>query len=474
MKKYILLSLALSCFVTTAQAQNTNLSDAVRQGIRQSMEQTRNANWNEAFAICRQLDALLHNDTQTSKDPHYALHYLVAKERLRMYNRIRKPESGKQQLDIMQTYAVQSKIDTLQTDYWYAKAQYHQLFGQTAQSLESYKQWFARKVSGQSTDAIEQSYRNILDQAKQEANPALASSMQILYNHWKDSIRTAKDAATLHTLKQQYSESQQSLKEKEVKISTNKILIGLLGSVAAILAVAVIFLIFSLLRFIVKNKSLRRSLELANDNNNLKSQYINHISEQVEPTLADIRTKAADATTRENIDALLTLFNDVQTYIGLEETRDEMYPTEQINVCDFCKKLMEEAKVWFKPEVESVIKVPRVFIHTNAEALGRIIRHLLKNAAAHTQTGKITVEFKKRSAHTGQFLITDTGCGIAQALRPSLFKPFKAVEDLRKGDKLGLPICSLIAYKLNGELHIDNDFKKGTRFILELHAKLQA
>lgn len=40
---------------------------------------------------------------------------------------------------------------------------------------------------------------------------------------------------------------------------------------------------------------------------------------------------------------------------------------------------------------------------------------------------------------------------------------------LTQGNGLGLPTCSLIAYKLNGTLTLDTDYKKGTRFILELH-----
>lgn len=34
---------------------------------------------------------------------------------------------------------------------------------------------------------------------------------------------------------------------------------------------------------------------------------------------------------------------------------------------------------------------------------------------------------------------------------------------------LGLPICSLIAAKMNGSLTLDIGYTKGTRFILELH-----
>ena len=41
---------------------------------------------------------------------------------------------------------------------------------------------------------------------------------------------------------------------------------------------------------------------------------------------------------------------------------------------------------------------------------------------------------------------------------------------INPGDGLGLPICSLIATKMNGSLTLDSSYNKGARFVLELHA----
>lgn len=68
-----------------------------------------------------------------------------------------------------------------------------------------------------------------------------------------------------------------------------------------------------------------------------------------------------------------------------------------------------------------------------------------------------------------KYILTDTGTGIPVEAREKLFKPFAEIRDLTQGNGLGLPTCSLIAYKLNGTLTLDTDYKKGTRFILELH-----
>ena len=106
----------------------------------------------------------------------------------------------------------------------------------------------------------------------------------------------------------------------------------------------------------------------------------------------------------------------------------------------------------------------------NAGMAGHILQHLLENAAIYTPAnGKITLEYKKRGAHTHQFIVSDTGCGIAEDKRRSLFKPFAEVKDLTEGDGLGLPICALMATRMNGTLSLDESYTKGARFILELH-----
>ena len=160
----------------------------------------------------------------------------------------------------------------------------------------------------------------------------------------------------------------------------------------------------------------------------------------------------------------------IQAYMELESTREERYEMKDMNIQALCENIMAKAKVSFKPEVVASLNVPRVNVRTNAEALENVLLYLLDNAALHTESGKITLEFKKRSAHSGQFIVTDTGSGIPEEKRASLFKPFAEVQDLTKGDGLGLPTCALMAYKLNGALRLDEDYKKGTRFVLELHS----
>jgi signal transduction histidine kinase len=144
---------------------------------------------------------------------------------------------------------------------------------------------------------------------------------------------------------------------------------------------------------------------------------------------------------------------------------------KEINISSFCEKVMEKVKDRLKADVTPIINAPKLSVKTNPEQLERILLHLLSNAAEYTpEGGKIWLDFKKRGAHTHQIVVTDTGCGIPAEAQQNLFKPFTEVRDLTKGDGLGLPICALIAGKLNGSLTLDTSYNKGSRFILELHA----
>jgi signal transduction histidine kinase len=123
-----------------------------------------------------------------------------------------------------------------------------------------------------------------------------------------------------------------------------------------------------------------------------------------------------------------------------------------------------------KPNVNLTVNAPKTAININKEYVSHIITHLLGNAAIYTpKGGNIWLDVKKRSPHTYQFLITNTGSVIPQEKREDVFKPFLEIKDLTEGDGLGLPICKQMALKMNAELDIDPAFSKGTRFVLNLH-----
>ena len=464
--KKLLFILTFACSLMAMQAQNANLKKTVEDGIKTSIQQTENREWKEAFATCREMDALIATEEQKTKKAAPELHFLVSKERLRMYMRLNKPEQCKEQLEKLEDYAQKAKSAEVNEDLLMTKAGYYQKFGMNDKSLQCYKALVQQRSAGKDEKGVAQCYQDMLAQAKSGKNASLTRALERLYTNWQDSIKAVRAAQELKSLQDEFTASQNTLAEKESKISTQKGVIVFLCILAAALAGGLLFFIGIMVKNIRQIKKLKKSLNIANDNNDLKSKFINNIGLQIAPSLDAIEA----GNIKKHVQALKDLMAHIQSYMELEKTREERYEMKDMNISNLCESIMNKAKETFKPEVAASLNVPRVSVRTNAEALENILLYLLGNAALHTETGKISLEFKKRSAHSGQFIVTDTGTGIPEEKFATLFKPFAEIQDLTKGDGLGLPTCALIAYKLNGTLRLDEEYKKGTRFILELHS----
>ena len=296
---------------------------------------------------------------------------------------------------------------------------------------------------------------------------------------WTDSVKALTAQDELNVLKRKYDESQLTIQEKDDSLSAKQYIIIGLCVLAVILVAGLAILAVILLRFIANNRKLKKSVKIANEHNELKTKFIQNISSQMEPTLNTLATSAEElsqkapqeaAQMQGQVAALKKFSDDIQELSSLENSLTEFYELSEINVGTFCENVMDKVKEYIKQDVTSSVNAPKLQVKTNKEQLERILLYLLKNAAFYTDQGRISLEFKKRGAHTHQFIVTDTGTGIPAEQQENLFKPFTQVKDLTTGDGLGLPICSLIATKMNGSLTLDTSYTKGCRFILELHA----
>ena len=134
MKKALFI-LSFACCLTAMQAQNASLKKSVEDGIKTSIQQTENREWKEAFATCRALDGMIALEEQKSKKAAPELHYLVSKERLRMYLRLNNAEQSKLQIEKLEGFAERAQQDELTEDLLMTKAGYYQKFGMNDKSL---------------------------------------------------------------------------------------------------------------------------------------------------------------------------------------------------------------------------------------------------------------------------------------------------------------------------------------------------
>jgi signal transduction histidine kinase len=97
----------------------------------------------------------------------------------------------------------------------------------------------------------------------------------------------------------------------------------------------------------------------------------------------------------------------------------------------------------------------------------RTLRELLFNAAKYSDGQHITVRITETTSSV-HFTVEDIGPGILLDSQELIFKPFIKVDDLSEGLGLGLPLARRHALSLGGDLHYDENYHDGCRFILEV------
>ena len=420
--------------------------------------------WKEAFDLLRRADETINAGKQSAAEK-AASHYLVTKERVQMYIKLRKSESAKDQLNTLEALASQSNDDNVKNDLLYTKAIYYYTFGMNAQGNAVFKEMADKLTASKNYDKVDEVYQTLIANGRKSNNANLVAQSYSNYIAWKDSTDAMKHADEISALKQQIADNEAAISEKDSSLTTRQVIIIGLCILAAALAAALVIGGIVLLRFIFLTRKQKKVIKLANESNALKAKFISNISAQLEPTFKKLDSRQPE------VKALLDFSNHIQTLSELENTPDDAIQLEDTQVQPFCEGLMDGIRDKVKSKVNLTVNAQKMSAPLYKEYVTHILKHLLENAAEFTpEGGNIHLEFKKRGPHSYQFLVSDTGCGIAEERREDVFKPFLEIHDLTEGDGLGLPICKQMALKMKGDLEIDPQFTKGTRFILDLHS----
>lgn len=445
----------------TQYGADSSYSQAVDAGVKVAELYHRENYYKEAFEQLGKVDKML-TDHQKSNPGNVKLMYYPAKERMSIYLKLKNGAKASEWLRRMKSIASTSGDGALNNDLLYNEANYNYAFGNTAAGDAAMNKLIAQYESEKDYNKADECFKQLIEQATRSKNAQLVNRSYARYNRWNDSISKVRAADELNLVKAKLEEADKTIGEKESSLTVKKGIIITLIIVICALAALLIFGAIMLLRQIAVSRKAKKSLAIANEHNKLKAQFIHNISEQMAPTL-DTLDQSLPAVT-----ALKEFSGHIQELSDLENSLDDRYESEDVNLTKFSDALVQKVTPELKPGVTLSVNVPKMSARFNPQAVDRILSHLLNNAAIYTEAGKITLEFKKRGARTMQFIVSDTGCGLPEDKIDTIFKPFTEIRDLADGDGLGLPICSLIAEKMNGTLSIDREFKSGTRFILEI------
>lgn len=420
--------------------------------------------YKEAFEALSRAEAALNAAESAGGKAMPALHYPIARERQRMYIKLKNSERAADQLSRMQEWATAAADRNIDIDLLSASAQQYYAFGQTDKGDAAVNKLIALYLADRDYDKADECYKGLIDMATRSNNARLVGRTYEKYLAWNDSIAAVRAAEKYAALNADYEAAQQTIADRDSSLTARTAMIVGLCVLAGALAVALIIAVGALLKARVTVRRQKREIADALRREEIKNGFVTNISRQMAPAIDTL-----DAS-RPEVKALRDFIAHIQTLTALETHRTERLETAPVNMASFCESVAAEVEPMLRQGVKLTVNAPKMPAPVAEEELREVLLHLLRNAAEHTPAdGKITLDFKKRGPHNIQFIVTDSGEGVPEEIREDLFMPFARIHDLRQGDGLGLPTAALRVERMNGTLTLDTSFRQGARFVIELH-----
>lgn len=250
------------------------------------------------------------------------------------------------------------------------------------------------------------------------------------------------------------------------------------------------------LKSLLKEKVKERTKELEESQEkllrmyNIKSEFVNTISHELRTPLTVIREGigiVVDGTAGSlnpnqkrfldaamyNIDRLSRLIDDVLDLSKLESGKMKfiivMGNLNELlsNVIKSYEPLINKKGLKLYEDLSPSLPLTKF----DTDRITQVLYNLITNAIKFTEKGSISVRSRKRDGKV-EVSIEDTGRGIDAKDMPRMFQKFEQVnpEDgsKSKGTGLGLAITKQIIEQLGGEIRIESELGKGSRFIFTL------
>jgi PAS domain S-box-containing protein len=235
--------------------------------------------------------------------------------------------------------------------------------------------------------------------------------------------------------------------------------------------------------------AIRIARDKAEASDRLKTSFLNNISHEVRTPLngilgfADLIIKN-DLTEEEKEEALSMVYESshrlletITNYMDrsllvsgqMTVTRTRFSPESCLK--DLFKKFETECSL---KKIDLILDMPFspdiIEIYSDPEHFRKILNHLLNNAIKFTEEGKIQFGYTK-SENVIEFYVLDTGIGIGQESIKMIFEQFTKEEIKTRpseGSGLGLSISKDLVGLLGGELRVESEKGKGSRFSFTL------
>jgi len=104
----------------------------------------------------------------------------------------------------------------------------------------------------------------------------------------------------------------------------------------------------------------------------------------------------------------------------------------------------------------------------DAPMIEQVIMNLVLNAVQSLQKGGYVSLETHKHEDVCEIVVEDNGCGIASNVRPHIFDPFFTTKGTGEGTGLGLSVSLGIVQRHGGEMLVESEEGKGTRFAVRL------
>ena len=238
----------------------------------------------------------------------------------------------------------------------------------------------------------------------------------------------------------------------------------------------------------LRNEELERATRLAEEADRQKAVFIQNVSHQICTPLniimgfAQVLSDAGpEGLSDEEMKSITDMMNHNSKHLNrmllmLFDSSDTGLAEElsaHKHEMVLCNQMAKNA-IWFTEThypgllVNFQTDVPDNFcIKGNHLYLMRSLRELLYNSAKYSDQKNIKLKVTRANSRI-DFIVEDTGKGIAEADVDNIFKFFMKADDLTEGLGLGLPLAKRHAQNLGGDLILDTGYQDGCRFILEI------